>query len=140
LFARWGLYATGVDISPQADIGPGLLVVHGVGTVIGGLAKVGSDATILHQVTLGSPRPDRREAMPSIGDRVFLAAGAKVIGPVSVGDDVFIGVDALVVRDVPSRSKVVAVSDVRVEAWRGAAATEPAGPASAEAGEVVAEA
>ncbi len=113
-FARWGLYVTGVDISPLADIGPGLLIVHGVGLVIGGHAKVGADATILHQVTLGSPRPDRREAMPVIGDRVFLGAGAKLIGAVTVGDDVFVGVDAIVTKDVPERSRVLSTAGVQV--------------------------
>lgn len=115
LFARWGLYVTGVDISPLADIGPGLLIVHGVGLVIGGHAKVGADATLLHQVTLGSPHPDRREAMPRVGDRVFLGAGAKIIGAVALGDDVFVGVDAIVTRDVPDGSRVLSTGGVIVE-------------------------
>jgi serine O-acetyltransferase len=115
LFARWGLYVTGVDISPLADIGPGLLIVHGVGTVIGGLARVGGDATILHQVTLGSPHPERREAMPVVGDRVFFGAGAKVIGAVTVGDGAFIGVDALVTRDVPAGARVLSTAGVKIE-------------------------
>ena len=124
-FARLGLWATGVDISPLADIGPGLFVVHGVGVVIGGHAKIGADATILHQVTLGSPHPSRVEAMPRVGDRVFIGAGAKLIGEIRIGDDVFIGVNAIVAFDIPSRSRVLSTAGLSIEERRD---LDPAAP------------
>ncbi|HVR29244.1 MAG TPA: serine O-acetyltransferase [Thermoanaerobaculia bacterium] len=114
LFARLSLFLTGVDIAPGAEIGPGLLISHGVGIVIGGYARIGAGATLLHQVTIGGPYPSRRREMPTIGDQVFLAAGAKVIGAVRVGDRVFVGAGAIVTQDVPDDSVVVAAGGVEI--------------------------
>ncbi len=104
--SRLGLFLTGVEISPAAEIGPGLRISHGTGTVIGGFAKIGADAVILHQVTLGSPSEARVEEMPVLGDGVFLGAGAKLIGAIRIGDGAMIGVNAVVTRDVPAGGKV----------------------------------
>jgi serine O-acetyltransferase len=104
--ARWAQWLTGVEISPSAAIGPGLRISHGVGLVIGGFAKVGQDCLFLHGVTLGSPAPDRLTEMPTIGDRVFLGAHACVIGAVTVGDDAVVGVNAVVLHDVPAGGRV----------------------------------
>jgi serine O-acetyltransferase len=114
MIARFSLFLTGVEIGPAAVIGPGLLISHGAGIVIGGYARIGRDAILLHQVTIGSPDPSRIEAMPVIGDGVFIGAGAKVIGPITVGDDVFIGVNAIVARDIPSGSRVLCKSGIDV--------------------------
>ena len=114
LFARMGLFFTGVDISPGAVIGPGLRISHGTGIVIGNGVRVGADAVLLHQVTLGASSDRRIGDMPTVGDRVFIGAGAKLIGGVAVGDDVFIGVDAVVTADVPSHSKVTCAAGVEV--------------------------
>ncbi len=105
-FARSGLFFTGVEISPTAEIGPGLRISHGTGIVIGGFAKIGADAVILHQVTLGSPSEARLVEMPIVGDGVFLGAGAKLIGAIRIGDGAVIGVNAVVTRDVPAGAKV----------------------------------
>jgi len=105
--ARCNQFLTGVDIGPAAQIGPGLLIVHGQGIVVGGHARIGRNATLLQQVTVGSPSPDRRERMPVIGDDVFLAAGARLIGAITVGDGSLIGVNAVVTQDVPAGSRVV---------------------------------
>jgi serine O-acetyltransferase len=113
-FARLNQFLTGVDISPGAVIGPGLLISHGWGIVVGGYARIGRNAILLHQVTIGSPDPSRIEAMPAIGDGVFIGAGAKVIGPIAVGDDVFIGVNAIVTRDIPSGSRVLCKAGIEV--------------------------
>jgi serine O-acetyltransferase len=113
-FARLNQFLTGVDISPGAVIGPGLLISHGWGIVIGGYARIGRNAILLHQVTIGSPDPSRIEAMPVIGDNAFIGAGAKVIGPLTVGDDVFIGVNSIVARDVPSGSRVLCKAGIEV--------------------------
>ncbi len=114
LFARMGLFFTGVDISPGAVIGPGLFISHGTGIVIGNGVRIGDDAVLLHQVTLGAPSTRRIGEMPTVGDRAFIGAGAKLIGGVTVGDDVFIGVNAVVASDVPSHSKVTCGAGVEV--------------------------
>jgi serine O-acetyltransferase len=94
-------FLTHVDISPYADIGPGVYFFHGVGTVIGKGTVIGSRALICQGVTTG--------AGPSIGDDVRLWAGAKVIGKISVGDRAEIGANAVVIRDVPADSTAVGV-------------------------------
>ena len=109
---------TGVDIAPAAEIGPGLLISHGVGIVIGGYARIGAGATILHAVTIGGPYPSRRREMPTLGDDVFLGAGATVIGDIHVGDRVFIGAGAMVTEDVPDDSVVVADAKVEIKPRR----------------------
>ena len=114
LCARLGLFFTGVDISPGAVIGPGLRISHGTGIVIGNGVRIGADAVLLHQVTLGAASDRRIDEMPQIGDRAFIGAGAKLIGGLTVGDDVFIGVDAVVTVDVPSRSKVTCTAGIDV--------------------------
>lgn len=105
-FSRLGLFFTGVEISPSAEIGPGLRISHGTGTVIGGFARIGADAIILHQVTIGAPSEGRVEEMPVLGDGVFLGAGAKLIGAIRVGDGAMIGVNAVVTKDVPVGAKL----------------------------------
>ena len=113
-FARLSLFLTGVDIAPGAVIGPGLRIAHGTGLVIGNGTRIGSDATLLHQVTLGAPSDRRIEQMPTLGDRVFVGAGAKLIGGITVGDDVFVGANAVVTRDIPSGSKVTTKAGIAV--------------------------
>lgn len=107
LFARLSLFLTGVDIAPGAEIGPGLRISHGTGLVIGGYARIGANALLLHGATVGSPEQARVHEMPVIGDHLFLGAGAKVIGQITLGDHVLVGANAVVTRDVPSHSKVV---------------------------------
>lgn len=118
MIARCNQFLTGVEIGSGAVIGPGLLISHGMGIVIGGYARIGRNAILLHQVTIGSPDPSRIEKMPVIGDNVFIGAGAKVIGPISVGDDVFIGVNAIVARDIPNGSRVLCTAGIEVNPRR----------------------
>lgn len=113
--ARFNQFLTGVEIGPGAEIGAGLRIAHGHGIVIGGFARIGRGALILHQVTVGSAHPTRVAKMPVLGDNVFLGAGAKVIGEITVGDDVFIGALALVAEDVPNGSRVLAKAEITVE-------------------------
>ena len=126
LVARFNQFLTGVEIGPGAVIGPGLLIRHGNGIVIGGYARIGRRAILLHQVTIGSPSPSRIEKMPVIGDDVFIGAGAKVIGEITVGDGVFIGVNAIVSRDIPSNSRVLYKSEIEVSPRRDLAQDEGA--------------
>jgi serine O-acetyltransferase len=100
---------TGVDIHPGATLGPGLFIDHATGVVIGETAEVGEDVMIYHGVTLGGSGRDTGKRHPTIGDRVTIGAGAKVLGAIKIGDDSRIGANAVVVKEVPSNSVVVGV-------------------------------
>ena len=113
LIARWlsqlarGL--TGIEIHPGATIGPGLFIDHGMGVVIGETAEVGADVTLYHGVTLGGTSMSKGKRHPTIGDRVTIGAGAKVLGNILIGSDSRIGANAVVVKSVPENSVVVGV-------------------------------
>jgi len=115
LVARLSLFWTGVDIAPEAVIGSGFRIAHGVGLVIGNKARIGSGATLLHQVTIGAPSTRRITQMPQIGDDVFVAAGARLIGGITIGDRVFIGANTVLVCDVPSDAKVSTAAEPVIE-------------------------
>ncbi|WP_343571915.1 serine O-acetyltransferase [Mycobacterium sp.] len=100
---------TGVDIHPGATLGTGLFIDHATGVVIGETAEVGDDVTIYHGVTLGGSGKDTGKRHPTIGDRVTIGAGAKILGAIKIGDDSRIGANAVVVKEVPSSSVVVGV-------------------------------
>ncbi|MFQ5527904.1 MAG: serine O-acetyltransferase [Thermoanaerobaculia bacterium] len=106
-FARLGLFATGVDIAPGAEIGPGLIISHGTGLVVGGHTRIGARAILLHQVTLGAPEVARLDEMPRIGDDVYIGAGAALIGGITIGDRVAIGLNTIVTEDVPDDTRIV---------------------------------
>lgn len=99
-FGRLCTFLTGVEIDPAATIGPGLMISHGQGIVIGKWARLGENATLMQQVTIGAKSIGSIEQMPEIGDHVFIGAGARVLGGISVGDRVEIGANAVVTRDV----------------------------------------
>jgi serine O-acetyltransferase len=103
------LRLTGVDIHPAAVLGPGLFIDHATGVVIGETAEVGTDVTIYHGVTLGGTSLERGKRHPTVGDRVTIGAGAKVLGPITIGHDSRIGANAVVVKAVPPDSVVVGV-------------------------------
>jgi serine O-acetyltransferase len=100
---------TGVDIHPGATLGTGLFIDHATGVVIGETAEVGDDVTIYHGVTLGGSGKDSGKRHPTIGDRVTIGAGAKILGAIKIGDDSRIGANAVVVKEVPSSAVVVGV-------------------------------
>lgn len=100
---------TGVDIHPGATLGPGLFIDHATGVVIGETAQVGADVTIYQGVTLGGTSLEHGKRHPTIEDRVTIGAGAKVLGPVTIGHDSRIGANAVVVKPVPPNSVVVGV-------------------------------
>lgn len=104
--ARW---ATGIEIHPAATIGEGVFIDHGAGVVIGETAEVGDDVTIYHGVTLGGTSLAHGKRHPTIGDRVTIGAGAKVLGALTVGHDSRIGANAVLVRSVDDNSVVVGV-------------------------------
>lgn len=104
--ARW---LTGIEIHPGATIGAGFFIDHGMGVVIGETAEIGSDVTLYHGVTLGGTSLNKGKRHPTIGDRVVIGAGAKVLGAIEIGADSRIGANAVVVRSVPENSVVVGV-------------------------------
>jgi len=102
-------WLTGVDIHPGARIGPGLFIDHAAGVVIGETTEIGRDVTIYQGVTLGGTSLEQGKRHPTIGDRVTIGAGAKVLGPITVGENSRIGANAVVVHPVPPDSVVVGV-------------------------------
>jgi serine O-acetyltransferase len=105
-FTRW---FTGIEIHPGATIGRGLFIDHGMGVVIGETAEIGEYVTLYHGVTLGGTSLNRGKRHPTIGDRVVIGAGAKVLGAITIGEDSRIGANAVVVKPVPANAVVVGV-------------------------------
>ena len=104
--ARW---FTGIEIHPAAKLGRRLVIDHGMGVVIGETAEVGDDCYFYHQVTLGVARTMSGKRHPTIGNNVIIGAGAKVLGPIAVGDNARIGSNAVVVDAVPPDTTVVGI-------------------------------
>jgi len=102
-------FLTGIEIHPGARIGRRLFIDHGMGVVIGETAEIGDDVTIYQGVTLGGTGKEKGKRHPTIGNRVVIAAGAKVLGSFEVGDEAKIGAGAVVLRPVPAGATVVGV-------------------------------
>ena len=100
---------TGVDIHPEATIGRRVFIDHATGVVIGQTAEVGNDVVIFHGVTLGGVAMTPGKRHPTVGDHVMIGAGAKVLGPITVGTGVKIGANAVVVKDVPCGNVAIGV-------------------------------
>ena len=94
-------FATGVEIHPGARLGRRFFIDHGMGVVIGETAEVGDDVMIYHGVTLGGRSLHAVKRHPTVGNRVTIGAGARILGPVLIGDDVQVGANSVVVKDVP---------------------------------------
>lgn len=105
-FTRW---ITGIEIHPGAVIGPGFFIDHGMGVVIGETSEIGCEVTLYHGVTLGGTSLAKGKRHPTLGDRVVVGAGAKVLGAIVIGNDSRIGANAVVVKPVPPNSVVVGV-------------------------------
>jgi len=100
---------TGVEIHPGAQLGRRLFIDHGMGVVVGETAMVGDDVVLFHGATLGGKSMKRGKRHPTLGDNVVVGAGAKILGPVWVGDGARIGANAVVVKDVPAGAVAVGV-------------------------------
>ena len=100
---------TGIEIHPGATIGSGLFIDHGMGVVIGETSEIGDNVTLFQGVTLGGTGKQRGKRHPTIGSHVVVGAGAKVLGPITVGDFVKIGANSVVLQDVPDHSTVVGI-------------------------------
>jgi serine O-acetyltransferase len=99
--------ATGVEIHPAARIGDALFIDHGTGVVIGETAEIGNDVTLYQGVTLGGTGFARGKRHPTIGDNVVVGSGAKLLGPIEVGNCAKVGANSVVIDDVPPNSTVV---------------------------------
>lgn len=93
---------TGIEIHPGAHIGRRFFIDHGMGVVIGETAVVGDDVMLFHGVTLGGTSGRRVKRHPTLGDKVMVGAGAKILGDVHVGSNVKVGANSVVVKDVPT--------------------------------------
>jgi serine O-acetyltransferase len=100
---------TGIEIHPGAKIGKGVFIDHGMGVVIGETSEVGDYVTLYQGVTLGGTGKEKGKRHPTVGNNVVIAAGATVLGPITIGDDSKVGAGAVVIRDVPSHSTVVGI-------------------------------
>ena len=111
-------FLTGIEIHPAAKIGRGVFIDHGEGVVIGETAEVGNNVIIYQGVTLGGTGKDKGKRHPTVQDNVMISAGAKVLGPITIGEGSKIGAGSVVLKDVPPHSTVVGVPG-RVVRLRG---------------------
>jgi len=113
LFARmlsqFARFATGIEIHPGAQIGKRFFIDHGMGVVIGETSIIGDDVLLYQGVTLGGTGLEKGKRHPTIGNNVVIGGGAKILGNITVGDNSYIGANAVVIRDVPPNSTVVGV-------------------------------
>lgn len=101
---------TGIEIHPGAKIGKNLFIDHGMGVVIGETAEIGNNVTIFHGVTLGGIGGESNaKRHPTVEDNVMIGAGAKILGPITIGKGAKIGANAVVLKDVPPYSTVVGI-------------------------------
>ena len=104
--ARW---LTGIEIHPSAKIGTGFFIDHGMGVVIGETAEVGDYVTLFQGVTLGGTGKERGKRHPTLGNHVVVGAGAKILGGITIGDNVKIGANSVVLKNVSANSTVIGV-------------------------------
>jgi serine O-acetyltransferase len=109
LISQLTRFLTGVEIHPGAILGQRLFIDHGMGVVIGETAEVGDDVLLFHGVTLGGRSMVKGKRHPTVGNRVTIGTGAKVLGPITIGDDARIGANSVVVHDIPPEGVVVGV-------------------------------
>jgi len=105
-FARW---FTGIEIHPGAIIGRRFFIDHGMGVVIGETAEIGDDCMMYHGVTLGGTSWDKEKRHPTLKDGVVIGAGAKILGPITLGHNVRVGSNSVVVRSVDDNDTVVGI-------------------------------
>ena len=114
LISQLARHITGIEIHPGAQIGRKLFIDHGMGIVIGETTRIGNNCTIYHSVTLGGTGKDKKKRHPDIGNNVMIGCGAKVLGPIKIGDNVKIGANSVVLKNIESDSTVVGIPGVVV--------------------------
>ena len=111
--SRW---LTGIEIHPGATIGRRFFIDHGMGVVIGETAEIGDDCTLYHGVTLGGTSWNKGKRHPSLGKGVVVGAGAKILGPITIGAGARIGSNAVVVKEVPPGATAIGIPARIIEA------------------------
>lgn len=109
VISQAGRFLTGIEIHPGAKIGKGLFIDHGMGVVIGETAEIGDDCLLYQGVTLGGTGLNKGKRHPTLGNRVMVGAGAKILGPFTVGDNAKIAAGAVVLDEVPPNCTAVGV-------------------------------
>lgn len=109
IVSQFSRFLTGIEIHPAAKIGTGVFIDHGAGVVIGETAEIGNDCTIYQGVTLGGTGKDKGKRHPTLKNGVMVAAGAKILGPFTVGKHAKIGAGSVVLKEVPDNATVVGV-------------------------------
>jgi len=109
LVSHAGRFLTGIEIHPGAKIGKKFFIDHGMGVVIGETTEIGDNVTLYHGVTLGGTTWKKIKRHPTIGNNVVIGTGAKVLGPVKIGDNSKIGANSVVVNEIPPNSIVVGI-------------------------------
>lgn len=109
LVSHFGRFVTGIEIHPGAQLGRRLTIDHGMGIVIGETAEVGDDVLLYQGVTLGNARFQRGKRHPTVGNNVVVGAGAKILGPITIGDGARVAAGAVVVNDVPPHTTAAGV-------------------------------
>lgn len=109
LLSQIGRWITGIEIHPGAMIGRRFFIDHGMGVVIGETAEIGDDCTIYHGVTLGGTTWKKGKRHPTLANNVVVGAGAKILGPITIGTNARVGSNSVVVRDVPADATVVGI-------------------------------
>lgn len=114
-FVRW---ITGIEIHPGARIGRRVFIDHGMGVVIGETAEIGDDCTLYHGVTLGGTSWNKGKRHPTLGNNVVVGAGAKILGPILIGEGAKVGSNAVVVKEVPPGATAVGIPARIIEEQR----------------------
>jgi serine O-acetyltransferase len=109
VLAQLTRFFTGIEIHPGATIGNRFFIDHGMGVVIGETAEIGDDCTLYHGVTLGGTSWEKAKRHPTLGSNVVVGAGAKILGPIIIGDNARVGSNSVVVKDVPAGATVVGI-------------------------------
>lgn len=109
LISQFNRFITGIEIHPGAKIGRGFFIDHGMGVVIGETTEIGDNVTLYQGVTLGGTGKDKGKRHPTIKDNVIIGSGAKVLGPIVVGENSKVGAGAVVLHNVPANCTVVGV-------------------------------
>ncbi|MGA0025080.1 MAG: serine O-acetyltransferase [Burkholderiales bacterium] len=115
--ARW---LTGIEIHPGVRIGRRFFIDHGMGVVIGETAEIGDDCTVYHGVTLGGTTWNKGKRHPTLKNGVVIGAGAKILGPITIGENAKVGSNAVVVKDVPDNATAIGIPARLVETHESA--------------------
>lgn len=109
LISQFARFLTGIEIHPGVSIGDGFFIDHGMGVVIGETTIIGDNVTLYQGVTLGGTGKEKGKRHPTLGNNIVVGTGAKVLGNITIGDNSYIGANAVVIKDVPPNSTVVGV-------------------------------